>query len=227
MKLKPSAFAREAGVTRQAVRAQMKKGLLVVDAAGFLDTDNPINSAYISARSRRGAHRTANSYFPESNIAPTRSLLEQQDAEFAKSAGVPAELLTMTLRDLVIRFNGLYGLEKHAKILRDVMMAIEKEQKIQERGLKLIEKDFVTSRLFQYIEVLMKQIVEYPESVTDTVIAKVLSEGPEARGTLVVMLRDGLGRIIAGAKDQIISELESLKGKYTGNASEESLNESG
>ncbi|GHU41110.1 hypothetical protein FACS1894190_08820 [Spirochaetia bacterium] len=74
-----------------------------------------------------------------------------------------------------------------------------------------------TLRLFSYIDVLMRQLMEYPESVMDAFVARVLSEGADCRGELVSMMRDGLGRIIAGAKDQVIKELNSLKGKYTGN----------
>jgi hypothetical protein len=39
------------------------------------------------------------------------------------------------------------------------------------------------------------------------------------------MLRDGLGRIIAGAKDQLIKELNGLKGKYAGADKLEEINE--
>jgi hypothetical protein len=41
-----------------------------------------------------------------------------------------------------------------------------------------------------------------------------MSEGPEARPSLVGMMQEGLGRIIGEAKNQIVKELASLKGKY-------------
>jgi hypothetical protein len=154
------------------------------------------------------------------------ALIPQTEAEICAAAGVPAvKLLSYTLREIVAKFNGLYNLEKHAKTLRDITIAAEKEQRMAERSLKLIEKDFVTSRLFQYVDVLMKQIIEYPEGAVDTLVAKVLSDGPDARGDLVIMLRDGLGRIIAGAKDQLIKELNGLKGKYAEADKLEEINE--
>jgi hypothetical protein len=226
MKLKPAEFARQAGVTRQAVGAKIKNHTLFVDEAGFLDTENPVNTAYITEQSRKGRQAPVLAPAAQPQAAPIPGAAGvpavpgaaplQTEADIAMAAGVPAELLSMTLRQLVMQYSGLYGLEKHAKVLRDLTMAAEKEQRMQERGLKLIEKDFVTSRLFQYVDVLMKQLVEYPEATVDAVIAKVLSDGPASRPGLVIMLRDGLGRIIAGAKDQIIKELNGLKGKYTG-----------
>ncbi|GHV79788.1 hypothetical protein AGMMS49944_15790 [Spirochaetia bacterium] len=219
MKLKPADFARQAGVTRQAVGAKIKNNTLVVDAAGFLDTENPVNSAYISDQGRKPRTAPSVAAAAVSQAAPPvpTPLALQGDDQIAAAAGVPAELLTFTLRELVVRYNGMINLEKHARILRDLTTANEKELRIQERSIKLIEKDFVTARLFSYIDVLMRQLMEYPESVMDAFVARVLSEGADCRGELVSMMRDGLGRIIAGAKDQVIKELNSLKGKYTGN----------
>jgi hypothetical protein len=224
MKLKPADFAREAGVTRQAVSAKIKNSTLIIDAAGFMDTENPVNAAYISDQGRKS--RKAAAWPPPVAAASPPPLIPQTEAEICAAAGVPAvELLSYTLREIVAKFNGLYNLEKHAKTLRDITMAAEKEQRMAERSLKLIEKDFVTSRLFQYVDVLMKQIIEYPEGAVDTLVAKVLSDGPDARGDLVIMLRDGLGRIIAGAKDQLIKELNGLKGKYAEADKLEEINE--
>jgi hypothetical protein len=227
MKLKPADFARQAGVSRQAVGMKIKNNTLIIDAAGYLDTENPINAAYISdpdRESRRVAHTK-----PKNNpaIAPPGPSAAPGEAnqnppgdspapptDISAAAGVPSELLELPLRDLVYRYSGLYNLEKHARVLRDITAAAEKEQRIQERSLKLIEKDFVTSRLFQYYDVLMKQIIEYPQASVDDIIAKILSDGPEARGDLIIMMRDNLSRIIAGAKKQIIEELNGLKNKY-------------
>jgi hypothetical protein len=227
MKLKPADFAREAGVSRQAISTKIKNKTLIVDSAGYLDTDNPINSAYISdpdrSRRRAVASTPALSVSPPSagqsspaavdQAAPGPPLL-RNDTDIAAAAGVAVEMLSLTIRELVIGYAGIQGIERYARTLRDLTVTAEKEQRTKERGLKLIEKDFVTSRLFTFIDVVCKQIIEYPESAADAIIATVLSEGPEARPSLVGMMQEGLGRIIAGSKNQIIKELTSLKGKY-------------
>jgi hypothetical protein len=84
----------------------------------------------------------------------------------------------MTIRELVIAHSGVQGIERYTKILRDLTATAEKEQRTKERGLNLIEKDFVTSRLFAFVDVVCKQIIEYPESAADAIIAKLCPRGP-------------------------------------------------
>jgi hypothetical protein len=217
MKLKPADFAREAGVSRQAISTKIKNKTLMVDAAGYMDTDNPINSAYISDpdRSRRKAAISTPAVqtvsLPAASPVPP---LPGSDASIAAAAGTAVEMLSLTIRELVMAHAGVQGIERYARTLRDLTATAEKEQRTKERGLRLIEKDFVTSRLFTFVDVVCKQIIEYPESAADSIIAKILSEGPEARPSLVGMMQEALGRIVAGTKNQIIKELASLKGKY-------------
>lgn len=223
MKCRPADFAKKAGVSKQAIHAKLKNKTLVVDDAGFMDTDNPVNSAYISDTGRRarnivqfpvpaGTKAVSTAPAPPAEASPAVPMTE---ADIAAAAGVPAtELLNFTLRDIVIKFSGIYNLEKHARTLRDITMAAEKEQRMAERALRLIPKDFVSSRLFPFLNMLMKQLIEYPESVADHVVSKVLADGPEAREAIILMLRDGLSRIIAKSKEQVIKELDSLRSRH-------------
>jgi hypothetical protein len=231
MKLKPSDFAREAGVSRQAISTKIKNKTLIVDAAGYMDTDNPVNSAYISApeRSRRKAALSSLPAVPGIAAAtgpPAPPAGAKTDTDIA-AAGTAVEMLSMTIRELVMAHAGVQGIERYARILRDLTATAEKEQRTRERGLKLIEKDFVASRIFTFVDAVCKQIIEYPESAADSIISKVLSEGPEARPSIVSMMQDALGRIIAGTKTQLIKELDSLRGKYQKNGKqEETISES-
>jgi hypothetical protein len=226
MEVKAAEFARMAGVSRQSIYSKIKNHTLVVNAAGFLDTDNALNARYMADQRRRqarlapaqatappGGSAGQETAQPGSIASPAPPII-LNDIEAASDAGIPQELLALPLRDLIIKYNGLYNLERHAKILRDLTMSNEKDQRIRERGLKLIEKDFVTSRLFQFLDVLMRQLLEYPDSAVDDLIAKVQSHGLDARADITQTLRDGLGRVIAGAKEEVIRELDTLKGKY-------------
>jgi len=230
MKCRPADFAKKAGVSKQAIHAKLKNKTLIVDDAGFLDTDNPINSAYISDSGRKsrnivqfplpGASTTASaaSAAPGASPAPSAGASPapaMSEADIAAAAGVTAtELLNFTLRDVVIKFSGIYNLEKHARTLRDITMAADKEQRMAERALRLIPKDFVTSRVFPFLNMLMKQLIEFPDAEADKIISKVLSDGPEAREAVIMMLRDGLSRIIAKSKEQVIKELDSLRSRH-------------
>jgi hypothetical protein len=235
MEVKPAEFARMGGVSRQSINGKIKNKTLAVNAAGLLDTENPLNAAYLSRHGRVGGFGPGLG-FPKvaltqvaENPAPPGTGPQYTpsnggngvDELMSKAAGVPARLLDLTLRELVTNYGGnLQNLEKHAKILRDLTMASEKEQRIQERRLALIEKDFVVSRLFQFIDVLMKQLIEYPDSVSSSLTATVLSYGEagttEARAALSAKMKSGIESIISNAKQQVITELNGLKSKYQG-----------
>jgi hypothetical protein len=229
MKLKPVEFARQAGVTKQAVSAKIKNQTLIIDAAGFLDTDNPINSAYISdpgwkakktalsvqAVPGAGPAATAPPRETATGVSPASSPVPVTDADIAAAAMVPAtELLNYTLREVVMRFGGLYGLEKHIKALRELTATAEREQKMDERAMRLIPKDFVMSGVLAYLNYLNRQLIEYPETVADKIVPKIISDGPEARDEVILIMRDGISRIIAGAKEQTAKELNGLRGRH-------------
>jgi hypothetical protein len=220
MKVGKAEFARIAGVTKPAITARIKNDALVVDAAGFLDTENPVNKAYISDPRRKSPKAAVPSLPGVVPAAPAAggdagAAAPLTEADIAAAAGVTAtELLNFTLRDVVMKFSGIYNLEKHARTLRDITMAADKEQRMAERSLRLIPKDFVTSRVFPFLNTLMKQLIEYPDAAADNIVSKVLSDGPEAREAIIAMIRDGLSRIIAKSKEQVIKELDSLRSRH-------------
>jgi hypothetical protein len=229
MEVKPAEFARLAGVSRQSIGGKIKNKSLIINTGGMLDTENPVNAAYISRHGRGGGMGyPAAAFSPEQSAgaggavgaAPSLPIVwngTENDLVMAKAAGVPAELLGLTLRELVVKYGGnLLNLEKHAKVLRDLTMASEKEQRIQERRLALIEKDFVTSRLFQFVDVLMKQLLEYPDAISASLVAVALSKGQGARADVTAKMKEGIEKIISGAKNQIIAELNGLRTKYQG-----------
>jgi hypothetical protein len=225
MEVKPAEFARIAGVSRPSISGKIKNKTLIVNAAGLLDTDNPVNARYISIHNQKAAQAAAAEYTskggdivspvkpPAPGAAPATAPLAD-DYAIAQLALTPRDVLGLTIRELVLKFPGLDKIERYAKILKDVTMSAEKEQRIKERGLTLIEKDFVVSRLFGFIDTLTKQSFDFPESVADRIIALSKAQGEAARNDVVLIMREGIGRVIAGAKDQVIAELNVLKSKY-------------
>ena len=137
-------------------------------------------------------------------------------ADSMQISGAANEALNMTLRELIIKRGGgtIDGVEKYSKILRDLVTADEKDQKLQERRLLQVPKDFVVSRLFDFVDQLMNKLLDVPESITDQVIAYVQAGGDTMRQNVINLISDNLSRCIAGTKEHIISELNGLKGKY-------------
>jgi hypothetical protein len=227
MEVKPAEFARQAGVSRASISEKIKKKTLIMNAAGMLDTENPVNAAYLSKHRRRQAETEAAAQIENSGgkvspvklfdgqAPPRNASARPDDFSLMAVAGVPArELLDMTLREIVLKFPGIEKIERYAKILKDTTMSAEREQRIQERALTLIPKDFVISRLFAFIEGMTKQIIEFPEAVVDRVIALASSETETTRLEVIDTLTNGLTQIIGGAKENVIAELNSLKSKY-------------
>ena len=221
MEVKPAEFARLAGVSRASISGKIKNKTLIVNAAGLLDTDNPINAAYLSKHRQNRSNEEAAAYVQS---AGSKSFTGEtfkppggppDDFALAQVAGVPArEMLNMTLRDIVLKYPGLDKIERYSKILKDITMSAEREQRIQERSLTLIPKNFVTSRIFGFIDGLTKQIIEYPESVVDRIIALANNESQTTRIDIVDIMTAGISQLVTGAKDSIVAELNGLKNKY-------------
>jgi hypothetical protein len=70
------------------------------------------------------------------------------------------------------------------------------------------------SGVLAYLNYLNRQLIEYPEMVVDKIVPKIISDGPEARDEVILIMRDGISRIIAGAKEQAAKELNGLRGRH-------------
>ena len=191
-----------------------------------MDTDNPVNRAYLSKHQTKmqldaQSAPVANPASPEPAAkAPKAAAPLPINDDFGTTEGLSEIMQTMTLKQLTTRYGGIPGVERFAKILQTLAVTSEKEQRIQERRQELIPKDFVTARLFGYVDQLMNKLLDWPEGAVDTIIAKVLSNQQECRGELVNYMKDNLSRCICDAKSHITSELTSLRGKYDTKSSE-------
>ena len=224
MEVKPAEFARLAGVSRPSVSEKIKNKTLIVNAAGMLDTDNPVNAAYISKHRQKRAETAAAEYTKPQPHGPAPPEVSSsklflsggpaEDLRISELAGVPLNLINMSIREIIMKYPGLPQIERYVKIHKDWTAAAEKEQRIHERNLTLIPKDFVISRIFTFIESLAKQSLEYGEADAEKIIALVQAAGENARNDVIETIRKGIGRILAGAKDQIVIELNNLKSKY-------------
>ena len=105
-------------------------------------------------------------------------------------------------------------MQEYVRMLKDLIATDERDQKVRERRLQLVEKDFVTARQIQYLEMLMKQLLEYPESAVDEIIALVQAQGDTARLDVSRKLEAGISKIIRNSKEELIKELSGLRSKY-------------
>jgi hypothetical protein len=215
MEYKQADFCKTYGLEASTVSKAIKRGALQKNTAGLLDDEHTLNKVFLAKR----RIKSVNEALPDDGkntgrVASQIDFSALDDEEIARYAGLPRKLLGMSIRGLVIRFKGIDGLQDYIKMLRDLSAADEKDQKTQERRLQLVEKDFIISRIIHFLDVLMKQLLEWPDGAADGIIATVQSEGAAARHDVVSLMEKGLTEIIKDAKGQIIKEVNSLRAKY-------------
>lgn len=211
MEVIASEFARMAGVSAMAVSKKIQNGTLIRNSGKKLDTDNPVNRAYLERKQAKLKERIQQRAIEAeaAGTAPAEGL------RGSGASGISAgDMLRLPLGQLVRQFTTVDNIEKYSKILRDLSAADEREQKTQERRLAQIPKDFVVQRLFGYIDNLMNRLLDVPEAVCDQVIAVTMAGGDGVRMSVQHIISDNLTKCIAGAKERVIGELDALKGKY-------------
>lgn len=214
-------FARMAGTSRAAICSKIKNKTLIVDSGGMLDTDNPVNRKYLN-KHQAGLQReaAADALFSfgavqADAVSEKKFFLNEMPSAAVEKTDHPAkEMLDLPLREIVKRYPNWEGVERYVKLYKDLISADEKQQRLEERRMVQIPKDFVTARLFGFINQLTNKILDVPESLADQVIALVQSDPDTCRQKIVNYSRDVLSRAIGGAKEVIINELGSLKAKY-------------
>lgn len=274
MEVRQADFARMAGVSAVAINKKVRNGTLILNSAGFLDTDNPMNRVYLDAhrvrlreklaledvaRSARGSvppvlgdpasgvvpaygdvarsarggvtpattggagavvgegshertpHRRRPQKASRSEMSRAWSELNGAYASACRQDATVHDYLSMPVGELVRRHGTVEGVEKYVRILRDLTTADEREQRTQERRATLIPREFVTQRIFGYLGQLSNKLLDIPESVCDQLVAVVRS-GEDPRSRVIAVLGDNISRAIAGAKEQVASELSAYKG---------------
>jgi len=250
MEVTQAEFARMCGVKPPSISEKIKNGTLIINSGKKLDTDNPVNRNYLTAKQNKlqfeiqtqnfatqqsAPHQLKAQPSKNSVVKPGRVFTPETAASFSAlnsastaagapeytiTAGLTDAMLNMTLLQLITRYGGVAGIERFAKILQTLTTANEKELRLQERRQELVPKDFVTSRLFGYVDQLMNKLLDWPEGIVDTLIAKALASKQEARTELINYMRDGLTRCICDAKQHIANELDGLRSKYDTNRTE-------
>jgi hypothetical protein len=215
MEYKQADFCRKYGIREDTISKAIKRGALQKNTAGLLDDENTLNKVFLAKhRLKANAEALADDGKNAERVIKQIDFSILDDYAIAEHAGLPQKLLGMTIRELVVKHRGLSGLGEYIKMLRDLAAADEKDQKIRERRLQLVEKDFIVARVFQYIDTLMRQLLEWPGGAVDGIIALVQSEDTAARQGVIRLMEKGITDIIKDSKAQIMKEVSGLRAKY-------------
>lgn len=213
-------FARMCAVSKAQISQKIKAGNLILNSGKKIDTDNPVNRAYLEKRQdkiRVGVTAASLEQKAAAMSSAQTVALDSAAAGMLSSASAVSlsagDMLNLSVGQLVRRFGNVNGVEKYAKILRDLSSADERDQKRQERRGELVSRDFVSQRLFGFVNQILGQLLDVPESIVDELIATVNSGGEDMRGQLIHIVGDNLTKIISGAKEKILSELDGYRAK--------------
>jgi hypothetical protein len=215
MEYKQADFCQTYGIARSTVSMAIKRGALQKNTAGLIDDENTLNKVFLAKHRLKATNEAlADDGKNAERVIKQIDFSTPDDYEIAEHAGLPQKLLGMTIRELVVKHRGLSGLGEYIKMLRDLAAADKKDQKIRERRLQLAEKDFIIARVFQYIDTLMRQLLEWPGGAADGIIALVQSEKAAARLGVIRLMEKGIADIIKDSKAQIMKEMGGLRAKY-------------
>ena len=228
MEVTPAEFARQDFVSRQSINGKLKSGTLVLNSAGKLDTDNPINRAYLDKHQQKLKQEAATEAFlqkQKQEISQQAEITANNLIENIESSGnvSAADLQNMTLGEIVRKFGSMDGIDKFVKLQKDLVTIEEKNQRLQEKRLQLLPRDFVIARLFGFQQQQASRVLDVPEAGADQIVAMVMANPDGCRQKIIEYMRDLLSRAIGGAKDHVVNELSSLRAKY--DDSMESLSE--
>lgn len=223
MEVTPAEFARQAFVSRQSINGKIKNGTLIVNSAGKMDTDNPINRAYLEKHRNQLQQDAATEAFLQKQKMEIQAAAEKSANELLENIQnnnqiSAAELQGMTLGEIVRKFGNLEGIDRFVKLQKDLVTIEEKNQRLQEKRLQLLPRDFVIARLFGFQQQQASRVLDVPEAGADQIIAMVLANPDGCRQKIIEYMRDLLSRAIGGAKEHVINELSSLQSKYDDNS---------
>lgn len=150
------------------------------------------------------------------------------ESEFENLTGLPSKLMNWPLKEIVLKYGGQMQLDTYSKILSRLMSTALQDQKMQERRLELIEKDFVISGIFSYMNILSENLFDLAESQTEIILAFILSELKslgilkqddkinlaKSKKEIRDMRLKAYTKIIKEAKRSIKKSLENLKNKH-------------
>jgi len=120
------------------------------------------------------------------------------------------EIENLTIKQVVERYGGIVGFKNYVDALAKMSDWKNKEQKYLTGRNKLIEKNPVAASLFSIINVAFKRILEYPETVTDQLIAIAQGNKKTARIDVIELQTQTLSKILKSVKREVVRDLKKI-----------------
>lgn len=157
-----------------------------------------------------------------SDLLPESKIIQEQPInlkdDFDTLTGMPKKILDLTIRQAVLKYGTEPYMKAYVDILNTLFSAMKKDVDIQEKRRALIEKDFVSAHLFQFLDVMINQIFDYPESAIDEFIAEIKADEKKARLKIPEKMRKDFSKIVNEAKKNITRQIKKLNERHNDDA---------
>ncbi len=121
------------------------------------------------------------------------------------------EIENLTIKQVVEKYGGIIGFKSYVDALDKMAAWKIKEQKYKERSRELIEKKPVALSLFSIINMAFKRILEYPETVTDQLIAIAQGNKKTSRIDAIDLQTQTLSKILKSVKREVVRDLKKIE----------------
>jgi len=187
-----SEFASLCNVSRNAILKAIKAGhIMTVKRSNIkkVHFDHEVTQAYLRKQQAKIKNRSNNSTIPQETSKSGKK--DKNSASHGRN-----QVTLQSLQQEKVE-------EEIKKIRSDRKL---KDLKLEEKRGDLIEKDTLGAIVFQYLDALNMNMLEYPDMIIDSLIDKVKSD--QTRGELIQFMRKGLERSIVDTKTQITDRLK-------------------
>lgn len=229
MKIKGSKLAAAAGVRQSFLNKEIVNGNLIRDDKKLYDLEILINRDWLVRHGGDPDNLDRSEPIPvKPKIKPAKIQTTQQietkknvtrqeipdlsggaeGVDFDVISGVPEKMLNMTIKELVLQYQGFTGLKGYADILNTLMSARSKEVKIQEIRKDLISKDFMI-HLKSFLDDLSEKLFDYAETCLIEIIPLAKTNEDIARKKIPELLTKNFGKIIEQCKRKIQREIKN------------------
>lgn len=179
-----------------------------------------VNNKDNTEKSSSGLNKKPNIVKKEIKVLPDKKpILEPENQEmsfdeFDNITGLPERMMSLTLMELVSKYGGPMQLDKWAGILQKLMNAHKTEVSIERDRLTLIEKDFVISQVFKFIDEFINKIFDSVDAQNEIIFSLAKSGDDEAKIKIKKMRLDNYSKLSKDAKEIIVNNLKKMRDKY-------------
>lgn len=199
-------LADASGISQRGILRAREEGYLIRENdSRYFDLDNSINSDWCR---RHGVNPKDCSSIRTDKKEIDSSELD--DIAISEITGVPAQLLNMSVRELIKKYGDLKELKTMVDIYYKLMQANKYDVETQiKRGVLLPIEAFEAVQ--SYNQLLIKQLMDYSESVINDIIPAIKTDEEKAKIDIPIKMKNDFEKLCKEAAKKIRKEIRKIQ----------------